>query len=131
MIAALSELEVVTLFVEDLAATRAFYQHVFGCAIAYEDDVSAVLQFNNILVNLLDASNAGMLVDPQVVSPPEAGTRMLFTIRVRDVDTVCGELRQHGVKLLNGPVDRPWGRRTAAFADPAGNVWEVAHNLTS
>jgi len=35
----------------------------------------------------------------------------------------------HGVTLLNGPVDRPWGRRTAAFADPSGNVWEVAQIL--
>jgi uncharacterized glyoxalase superfamily protein PhnB len=30
------------------------------------------------------------------------------------------------VKLLNGPMDRPWGIRTAAFADPAGHVWEIA-----
>ncbi len=33
---------------------------------------------------------------------------------------------RHGVKLLNGPVDRPWGPRTATFADPAGNIWEIA-----
>jgi uncharacterized glyoxalase superfamily protein PhnB len=33
------------------------------------------------------------------------------------------------VALLNGPIDRPWGRRTAAFADPAGNVWEIAQIL--
>ncbi|HPM51986.1 MAG TPA: hypothetical protein PK282_07100, partial [Rhodoglobus sp.] len=33
----------------------------------------------------------------------------------------------HGaVEQLNGPVDRPWGIRTAAFADPAGHVWEIA-----
>ncbi len=31
--------------------------------------------------------------------------------------------------LLNGPQDRPWGRRTAAFADPAGHVWELAHEI--
>jgi catechol 2,3-dioxygenase-like lactoylglutathione lyase family enzyme len=43
---------------------------------------------------------------------------------------VCAELLAHGVKLLNGPIDRPWGRRTAAFADPAGNTWEVAQPLT-
>ena len=40
-----------------------------------------------------------------------------------------GRLVAHGVTLLNGPVDRPWGRRTAAFADPSGNVWEVAQIL--
>ncbi|MDQ3782600.1 MAG: VOC family protein, partial [Actinomycetota bacterium] len=28
--------------------------------------------------------------------------------------------------LLNGPVDRPWGVRTASFRDPAGHIWEIA-----
>ena len=39
------------------------------------------------------------------------------------------ELIDRGATFLNGPVDRPWGRRTAAFADPAGNVWEIAEEL--
>jgi uncharacterized glyoxalase superfamily protein PhnB len=43
---------------------------------------------------------------------------------------VISELEQHSVKLINGPVDRPWGRRTAAFADPAGHVWEIAQVLS-
>jgi uncharacterized glyoxalase superfamily protein PhnB len=48
---------------------------------------------------------------------------------VDDADEVCARLRQLGVSLLNGPTDRPWGRRTAAFADPSGHVWEVAQVL--
>ncbi|MET0609013.1 MAG: VOC family protein, partial [Gaiellaceae bacterium] len=28
-----------------------------------------------------------------------------------------------------GPIDRPWGLRTAAFADPDGHVWEVAAKI--
>lgn len=35
-----------------------------------------------------------------------------------------------GVELLNGPMDREWGVRTACFADPAGNVWEIAQVLS-
>jgi len=31
-----------------------------------------------------------------------------------------------GVGLLNGPVDRPWGMRTASFTDPGGHIWELA-----
>ena len=34
--------------------------------------------------------------------------------------------QSRGVELLNGPMDRPWGIRTAAFADPAGHIWEIA-----
>jgi uncharacterized glyoxalase superfamily protein PhnB len=43
---------------------------------------------------------------------------------------VISELEQHGVKMINGPVDQPWGRRTAAFADPAGHLWEIAQVLS-
>ena len=52
-----------------------------------------------------------------------------MTIKVADVDSVCRQLKAHGVALLNGPVDRPWKRRTATFEDPAGNVWEIAQIL--
>jgi uncharacterized glyoxalase superfamily protein PhnB len=33
------------------------------------------------------------------------------------------------VELINGPIDRPWGMRTACFADPDGHVWEIAQQL--
>jgi uncharacterized glyoxalase superfamily protein PhnB len=54
---------------------------------------------------------------------------MQFTIEVDDVDSVTAGLAEHGVSLLNGPVNRPWGLRTAAFTDPAGHVWEIAQDL--
>ncbi|MEK4436136.1 MULTISPECIES: VOC family protein [Paenibacillus] len=46
-----------------------------------------------------------------------------------DVDRVCNELEIRGVTLLNGPITRPWGRRTACFADPDGHIWEIAQVL--
>ncbi len=121
-----NEIEVITLFVEDIGAARQFYETVFHPDIIYQDDVSAVLKFSGILINLLQASEAPELVTPLAVAPAGTGTRMLLTIRVDDVDAVCAELTKRGAAMLNGPIDRPWGRRTAAFADPAGNVWEVA-----
>jgi catechol 2,3-dioxygenase-like lactoylglutathione lyase family enzyme len=35
-------------------------------------------------------------------------------------------LPARGVELLNGPIDRLWGIRTASFHDPAGHLWEIA-----
>jgi uncharacterized glyoxalase superfamily protein PhnB len=60
------------------------------------------------------------------VAEPAAGSRVQFTIDVDDVDAMCAELASRGVELLNGPMDRPWGIRTAAFRDPAGHIWEIA-----
>ena len=116
----------ITLFVEDLAATKRFYQEVFGLPVHFEDDASAVFNFGNTLINLLTVSEAPELIGPAAVASPEAGARYQFTIDVEDVDAMCDELRRRGVELLNGPMDRPWGIRTAAFRDPGGHIWEIA-----
>ena len=129
MIKALRQLDVITLFVEDLAEARRFYDEVFGLEVIYEDDASAVVKMSNLIINLLRVSNAAALVEPIPVAAP-GGSRALLTIEVDDADAVCADLRAHGVTLLNGPTDRPWGRRTAAFADPAGNTWEIAQELS-
>lgn len=125
----LNAIEVVTLFVDDIDAAKSFYRKVFAPEVVYEDDVSSVLKFGGAMVNLLHASEAPGLVEPLPVAPAGAGTRVLLTIKVGDVDAVCATLRGQGVALLNGPIDRPWGRRTAAFADPSGHVWEVAQEI--
>ncbi|RXT35564.1 VOC family protein [Bradyrhizobium betae] len=121
-----SEVEVITLFVDDIASSKAFYGKVFTAETVWEDAVSSVLRFGGLLINLLDMSQAPQLVEPLPVGPSSGGARALLTIRVADVDEVCSALRRIGVELLNGPVDRPWGRRTASFADPSGHVWEIA-----
>ena len=43
----------ITLFVEDLAAARQFYQHVFDLPVHFEDPHSAVFKFGDTLINLL------------------------------------------------------------------------------
>jgi catechol 2,3-dioxygenase-like lactoylglutathione lyase family enzyme len=116
----------ITLFVEDLQAARQFYLTVFGLAVVYEDPVSAVFKFGSTLVNLLNVTEAPELVQPAQVASREAGARFVFTINVDDVDAMCAQLTARGVKLLNGPMDRPWGVRTASFVDPGGHVWEIA-----
>ena len=117
----------ITLFVDDLCATKAFYEKAFGLPIYFEDDASAVLNFGNTLINLLAEQEAPELIAPASVAPRASGARMQFTIDVDDVDATAADLVSRGVELLNGPMDRPWGIRTAAFADPAGHIWEIAH----
>ena len=119
-------IDAITLFVEDLAAAKAFYLEVFGLPVHYEDPNSTVFKFGDTVVNLLDAREADALITPGRVASPDAGSRMVFTIGVDDVDAMCEILRARGVDLLNGPMDRPWGIRTASFRDPGGYIWEIA-----
>ena len=121
-----SSIFAITLFVEDLQAAKQFYLRVFGLPVDYEDDNSAVFKFGGTLINLLKTSAAQELVEPAQVASREAGSRFVFTIEVDDVDAMCAELKARGVDLLNGPMDRPWGVRTASFIDPGGHIWEIA-----
>lgn len=116
----------ITMFVEDLAAAKDFYAKVFDLSVHYEDPESVVFAFGSTLVNLLVTSAAPELIEPASVAPPSSGNRFQLTVDVDDVDAACDRLAGHGVRLLNGPIDRPWGVRTASFRDPAGHIWELA-----
>ncbi|WP_326605604.1 VOC family protein [Streptomyces sp. NBC_01799] len=116
----------VTLFVEDLDTTERFYREVFGLPVIFEDDNSAVFGFGDTLINLLRTTEAHELIEPARVAAPDAGSRFQLTLAVDDVDAMCEELAARGVTLLNGPMDRPWGIRTASFRDPGGHIWEIA-----
>jgi catechol 2,3-dioxygenase-like lactoylglutathione lyase family enzyme len=121
--------DVITLFVEDLERAKSFYQDVFGLSAVYEDENAAVFRFQNLGINLLKIDAAYGLIEPGTVASREAGSRFQFTIGVENVDQLCEELAKHGVHLLNGPMNRPWGIRTASFTDPAGHIWEIAQDL--
>jgi lactoylglutathione lyase len=125
----LKRIDVITLFVEDLDAAKLFYQEVFGLPVAFENADSAVFNFENMSINLLVISQAPGLIEPAAVAARESGSRFQFTIGVADVDAVCVELARRGVELLNGPLNRPWGIRTASFTDPGGHIWEIAQDL--
>jgi lactoylglutathione lyase len=117
---------VVELFYPDLAAAKAFYQDVFGLTVDREDDTSVSFVIGELVVILLTMDSAQKLVEPLPVAASSTGARACFTIGVPDVDAVCRELAEQGIKPINGPVDRPWGPRAAYFADPGGYVYEFA-----
>jgi catechol 2,3-dioxygenase-like lactoylglutathione lyase family enzyme len=119
----------ITLFVEDCRLSQSFYEEVFGLSAIWEDEDSAAFKFDNTIVNLLRIPAARDLIDPAAVATREGGSRFQLTIWVDDTDAACRELTARGVDLLNGPMDREWGVRTASFTDPDGHIWELAQKL--
>jgi len=119
----------ITLFVDDPQRSKSFYENAFDVPVVFEDENSAVFEFENTLVNLLELQAARELIEPGTVAGRDAGSRFQLTIWVDDADAVCAELAKRGVELLNGPVNREWGVRTASFTDPDGHIWEVAQQI--
>ena len=116
----------ITLFTEDLNKAKTFYEKVFDLSLVYEDNNSAIYKIGETMINLLKTSAAEVLVAPDKVGTPNNGARLVFTVHVDDVDAMCKKITSQGVELLNGPMDRPWGVRTASFKDPSGHIWEIA-----
>ncbi|MEO5535951.1 MAG: VOC family protein [Pseudolysinimonas sp.] len=116
----------ITLFVEDLAVARDWYDRVFSPPEYFGDDVAAAFKVGETIVNLLQVTEAPDLMAPAQVGTATAGVRALMTIDVEDVDTRVAELKDAGIPILNGPMNRPWGIRTASFLDPSGHAWELS-----
>jgi len=129
----LKSMNVVTVFTEDLAGTRSFYEEVLGLRVLGENEnehgPSVVFELGNVMINLAHVSAGADFGAPGLVAGRGAGVRVVLPAAVDDVDTACAELARLGVPLVDGPVDRPWGIRTASFSDPAGHIWEIAADL--
>ena len=116
----------VTIFAEDLDAMVEFYGRVFELPQVFAGETSAVYKFGETMNNNIKIEGAPELIAPAAVAGADSGARNMFTVTVDDVDALYAQLTAKGVSFLNGPMDRPWGPRTAAFADPAGHMWEIA-----
>jgi catechol 2,3-dioxygenase-like lactoylglutathione lyase family enzyme len=125
----LNNVGAITMFIDDPARSKAFYERVFGAKAVYEDENAVAFEFKNVVVNLLRVPAAHELIAPAPVGGVDTARRFQLTISVEDADAVCEQLAADGVELLNGPMDREWGVRTAAFADPDGHIWEVAAKI--
>ncbi len=116
----------VTLVVTDLENSKAFYVKAFEAPVVFENEDSVVFRFGSVLINLLVRGSADELLAPSEVGTAGDAPRIVFTVPVPDTDSYCRQLAERGIGLLNGPMTRPWGPRTASFADPDGHVWEIA-----
>ena len=115
-----------TLFVRDLEISKTFYSTVFEKSPIFEDAHSVVFKFGDLLINLLIESEAPTLIGPANVANQSDGSRFQLTIPVKNIDEIMKHLTNLEINLVSGPIDRPWGSRTALFADPDGHLWEIA-----
>jgi catechol 2,3-dioxygenase-like lactoylglutathione lyase family enzyme len=122
-------IDAITLFVEDLAEARGWYEAFFDGPPVFEDPNSTVFAVGPAVVNLLHVSAVPELIEPAAAALRTDGSGVVLTLAVDDVDAMATELQRRGATLLNGPMDRPWGIRTASFRDPDGHIWEIARKI--
>ena len=118
----------ITLGVRDLARARAFYEALgWSTRAAREDDV-VFFQAGGMVVALWD--RARLAADSGVEdSGGWGGATLAHNVREpAEVDAVTEEARAAGADIVREPAETFWGGYSAAFTDPDGHPWEVAHN---
>ena len=117
----------VILFVGDLERSTAFYRDVIGLPFKLQGDGYVEFATEGTRFGLYDRNRLGELTGQDAEAPGRAGGEVVFL--VGDVDAEAERLREAGVTILNGPVDRAWGHRTLHVEDPDGFVVELAEEI--
>jgi uncharacterized protein len=121
-------LSLITLGVRDLARARAFYEALGWITRAGPEDDVVFFQAGGMVVALWD--RARLEEDSGVEdSGGWGGVTLAHNVRSpAEVDAVIEEARAAGAEIVREPAETFWGGHSAAFTDPDGHPWEVAHN---
>jgi catechol 2,3-dioxygenase-like lactoylglutathione lyase family enzyme len=117
-----------TLGVRDLARARAFYEALGWTSGAAPADDVVFFQAGGMVLALWD--RARLAEDSGVEDGGGwGGVTLAYTGRSpEEVDAVTEEARRAGANIVREPAETFWGGYSAAFTDPDGHPWEVAHN---
>jgi len=118
----------ITLGVRDLARARAFYEGLGWTTRAEPEDDVAFFQAGGMVFALWD--RAELAADSGVEdSGGWGGITPAHNVRSpAEVDAVIEEARGAGATIVREPAETFWGGYSAAFTDPDGHPWEIAHN---
>jgi catechol 2,3-dioxygenase-like lactoylglutathione lyase family enzyme len=119
---------VITLGVRDLARARTFYEALGWLTRAAPEDDVVFFSVGGLVVSLWD--RARLAEDSGVDdSGGWGGVTLAHNVRSpEEVDGVTEEARAAGAEIVREPAEKFWGGYSAAFTDPDGHPWEVAHN---
>lgn len=113
-------------YVADLDRSIAFYRDVLGLRFKLRGAGYAEFDTGAVRFGLFERAKLPELLGRQGGPPGPDGEVALV---VDDVDAEAARLREAGVEILSGPLDRPWGHRTVHLADPDGLIVELAQEI--
>jgi uncharacterized protein len=115
----------------NLPVLRSFYKNLGWEETEISSDNYAVFKTAGVLLSLFPIEELEKDAGVKFVKTAENFTGVTLAINVDEpglVDSTVEEIRKAGGKILREPSDAFWGGRTAYFADPENNLWEVAWN---
>ena len=120
------------LYVEDVAASLAFYERAFGLRTQMLHESGDYGQLDTGNTALSFSSRKLMRSLGKTPAPPDP-QRPTFEVafEVDDVDAAFARAREAGAKVVQEPRDEPWGQRTSYVTDPEGYLVEICSPVGS
>jgi len=119
----------VTIPVDDLAKSLAFYRDGLGLTPEESDEDHAVFDLDGVYLTLLDRSGFNAYVEPVGLrSAPRGSAGMIisyFTDSKGDVDAFISKAQKAGAKVAQAAEDEDG--YSGYFTDPDGHAWEVLY----
>jgi catechol 2,3-dioxygenase-like lactoylglutathione lyase family enzyme len=125
-----ARVSIITLGAHDLQKLRAFYGGLGWREMAHYPDFSAYDTGGATLClfPFEKLAEDGRVV-PYGIRQSYRGFAIALNVERREmVDEAIAELKAAGARITKEPEDAEWGGRSAYFADPEDNLWEVAWN---
>jgi predicted lactoylglutathione lyase len=119
---------VVTLPVENLAVSKAFYCTGLGWQPVFDDGDVVFFQFNGFVLGLWSKSSFEQDINAASVSNGHTFSLGQIVESRAEVDRVIAQARTLHARVMKPAAPTPWGGYSGNFADPDGHVWEIAHN---
>ncbi|MFT3727951.1 MAG: VOC family protein [Terricaulis sp.] len=119
----------VTVPVDDLQKSIAFYRDGLGLAVEESDEDHAVFDLDGVYLTLLDRSGFNAYVEPVGVKSAAKGNASMiisyFTDSKGDVDAFIARAQKAGATVA-APAEDEDGY-SGYFTDPDGHAWEVLY----
>ncbi|MEH7110524.1 VOC family protein [Bacillus sp. JJ1764] len=127
----LQRVSLVTIGAVNLPELRAFYQSLGWEESEISSDQYAVFKTAGVLFSLFPIEELAKDAGVDFTNSGDGFRPVTLAINVdqpEQVDTTIEEIRAAGARIIREPSNAFWGGRTAYFADPENNLWEVAWN---
>lgn len=133
----IDNIEAICLFPKDFAASRKFYEEVFGFQPKriQKDGVDPTVQNPNFIEYQFHGATFALwsrdavrdIMGENNLNEPSSAHNFMTAVRLHnleDVDLIYEEFVKRGVKCLSKPTTYHFGSRAAYYQDIEGNIWE-------
>ncbi|WP_244513318.1 VOC family protein [Oceanobacillus limi] len=130
----LQRVSLITIGCFDLPLLRKFYNDLGWEETDHGYVDYAVFKTAGVLLSLYPVEKLATDSGLEVQHSKNVFKGVTFAINVdkpEQVDLTIEQVKNVGGTILSEPSDAFWGGRTASFADPENNLWEVAYNPDS